>query len=296
MAQNYDYSHLTAFKDEGGHARYPSCPPCSSKILGEIPSIVGFDWDDTLVSTPRYMEYSQFKETIMYYVAHHMPMGELYTILSEDDPMGGWRLPLSRWGDNLQHRKSGVVEILSLLTEHDIPVMLISNKSEPTLMIEVKTVNLDDFFTTIVGHSSDRKPKPYTDSMNAAIKTTSADDDKVWFVGDTPFDWAAANQMGWVSIGINTEYDILPEYNTLMLPWLEENHLEYYDPIMLPICFIDSIEELHNIFVEALAARDRGIAADNTLTSVLEDEEMQDIPSTGILGSCPVCRICTAEV
>lgn len=89
-------------------------------------------------------------------------------------------------------------ETLEALRDLDIPMAIVSNKSQERLEAELQALGVRDYFKTVVGHEPSRKGKPEPDPLVEAVKALQLKDGlrNLWMVGDAPEDAQAARSDG----------------------------------------------------------------------------------------------------
>lgn len=185
-------------------------------VLQRLPQAVIFDWDNTLIEnwqtltdsvnaalaafnlplwdTQRMVENSKYS------------MRDSFPIIFGDD----WHRARDIFYTHFrQHHLNGLKQmahaetVLNLLQEHGVKLMLCSNKNGDLLRREVRHLNWNSYFSSIIGATDAEKDKPdpapahliYTHNNLKHYET-------VWFVGDTASDIICGTRAGCVTVGI----------------------------------------------------------------------------------------------
>lgn len=170
-----------------------------------------FDWDNTLVASTDAL-YSAVNHTLahlnkpiisreqVYQSTHQSPqdtftelfgtyateaMGIFYKFLREM-PMRERFTPLL-----------GAQTLLEKLKQIGIPMGVVSNKQSASLRAEIDHMIWQDYFHTIIGSGDAVADKPSPAPLNLALERMGLKPSTdIWFIGDSPVDWACAQQSG----------------------------------------------------------------------------------------------------
>lgn len=84
----------------------------------------------------------------------------------------------------------GALDVIKAIKEKNIKQFVVSNKIGITLRKEAKSLNVDDYFFSLIGASDADCDKPAVDPVNLALKSSGIELEKnnIWFVGDTVAD------------------------------------------------------------------------------------------------------------
>jgi len=99
----------------------------------------------------------------------------------------------------------GAHDLLCYLCKKSIPMAVISNKRGDALRQEVKAMQWDSYFFTVVGAGDAERDKPFADPLVYALDrhadlVCGAD---IWFVGDSCVDKECAHNAGCTSVLIH---------------------------------------------------------------------------------------------
>ncbi len=185
-------------------------------MTGNIPrpSIVLFDWDNTLVENWRTV---QAALNAALADAGKPPMG-LEAVMFQ-----GRRSPREifpeLFGDNWEHARKifydhfvanhlaglslmpGADELLQVLREQDVPLAIVSNKQGDLLRREIAYLGWGERFVSVVGAQDAARDKPDPAPVHRALELAGFSvSPAVWLVGDTDIDMRAATAAGCVPI------------------------------------------------------------------------------------------------
>lgn len=93
----------------------------------------------------------------------------------------------------------GVINLLSLLKEHNITLGIVSNMKHNSLVEEVEKMGLKDYFSVIVGAGEAPRGKPYPDAIYLALERLGLPKEilaHTWFFGDMETDEKASKAAG----------------------------------------------------------------------------------------------------
>jgi len=181
------------------------------------PDLVIWDWDGTLVNTApiiyeahNYVRVamgfdawseSEFKEISYYSTDEIYPKlyGEnvddakriLYDFFDRYDPVNTPFL-------------NGSHDVVSYLSSHDVPMVIVSNKQDHVLQKELAVASFRDGFLSAVGAGAASKDKPHADPVLLAIEKAGISNDleHVWFIGDTQTDVDCARSLDFSVVSI----------------------------------------------------------------------------------------------
>lgn len=177
----------------------------------EKPKAVIFDWDNTLAdtwpliaiainNTMRAMNKEEWnlqkvKDTV------HKSMRESFPIIFGDDWVKAGEVYKNSYRSmHLEDLKllPGALELLKTLEEKNILVCLISNKIGATLRREIKALNIQNYFFSVIGSMDASVDKPNSAPFELALLGSGIDPkkDHIWFVGDTIADIDCAYNTG----------------------------------------------------------------------------------------------------
>lgn len=177
------------------------------------PTAILFDWDNTLVNTFPII-YQGLHDA---FVAMDMEPWTFEDIMSNREGIHNSlrdsfpRIFGNRWEDarkayydsflanHLMKMEvlSGAAETLDLLSDKDIFVAIVSNKTGKYLRIEVEHLGWQNYFDRIVGANDAAKDKPYSDPVHLAMDGSGIKlDEKVLFIGDSTTDVECALNCG----------------------------------------------------------------------------------------------------
>jgi phosphoglycolate phosphatase len=95
----------------------------------------------------------------------------------------------------------GAEEVLKELSNTDIYVALVSNKTGCNLRLEVEHIGWNDYFVKIIGAKDADEDKPSPEPVYMALEGSGIDlGYDVWFVGDSITDMECAHNCGCVAI------------------------------------------------------------------------------------------------
>lgn len=100
----------------------------------------------------------------------------------------------------------GVVETLTALRGHGLPLGVCTNKAAPITAIALEALGIASFFTTVVGARDDIPRKPAPDMLLAALTTLGATPAESLVVGDSRSDVGAARAAGCPVIAVSYGY------------------------------------------------------------------------------------------
>ncbi|MCE2927927.1 MAG: HAD family hydrolase [Rickettsiales bacterium] len=179
----------------------------TSHILPKnLPSVVLFDWDDTLfdhakllphasqVFIDRYMPGKNIDDMNQEWHKDKQAFCDKYfpgqRMKPEDLTHKVWMpimhaLPREEWS-----LKPHVRQVISLLKNKGVKVGIVSNKPHDMLLEEVRHFGIEQDFDVVVGHRSDVPAKPAPDMVHEAMDKLGLSN-ACWYVGDHMDDFGA---------------------------------------------------------------------------------------------------------
>jgi phosphoglycolate phosphatase len=180
------------------------------------PKAILFDWDNTLVDTGATI-FQAFNEMLV--AMGQDPWSPEYARLNIQ-LSGREAMPLL-FGDRAAEAEAlfyknvmachldnlkpqpGAFEMLSHLSESEIPLGIVSNKRGDVLRLEVSHLGWEKWFGPIVGAGDSPKDKPAADPILHALGSIAlSPSPDIWMVGDMPVDWACAQAAGCLAIAV----------------------------------------------------------------------------------------------
>lgn len=178
------------------------------------PQAVLFDWDNTLVDTWPTIH------TALNMTLDHMqhPAWSLEKVKANVKRSMRESFPemfAQRWEEAAQHYQqsyrsihlghlqalAGAEGTLKQLRASNRFIGVVTNKKSDTLKLELDHLGWRDYFDVLVGAGDAARDKPSADPALLALKAyTGAQDDSVWFVGDTAVDLECAAAIGATAI------------------------------------------------------------------------------------------------
>ncbi len=175
-----------------------------------LPAAILFDWDNTLVDTwplihggisAVFEKRGLIPWTLdMVKERCHESAREAFPKLFPDD----WQAAMDDYYGYVHeyHLKDlallpYAVELLQALANHGVPMGIVSNKNKALLVKEVAHIGLANYFSVVVGSADTFADKPSPEPLHLALRHLHMKATRdVWFVGDSPVDWAAARAAG----------------------------------------------------------------------------------------------------
>ena len=96
----------------------------------------------------------------------------------------------------------GMLELLAKLDDEDRTVGIVSAKRHDIVQLAVDALGFGDTLDIVVGSDEAPRGKPHPDQILLALERLGADPDDTAYVGDAPFDIAAAKNAGVHAIGV----------------------------------------------------------------------------------------------
>lgn len=189
----------------------------------ELPSLIIFDWDGTLVSTLPllYGAHNNVRKELGYplwsmdeYKSYmHQSARALYPQLYGDDAERAYKILYQYVEENhLQDLKTidGAQELLEFFQELGLPSILVSNKTDKYLQREVQALGWEDLFVGVIGAGVASCDKPGKEPVEEIMKLKQLPDNllsNAIFVGDTETDIRCAENLNIPSILIGSPLD-----------------------------------------------------------------------------------------
>lgn len=86
---------------------------------------------------------------------------------------------------------NGIIELLSYLKENKYKMAIVSNKFQDGVT-QLNNHYFSDYIQVALGKSSDRRKKPYPDTVLKAINDLNSDKNKCLYIGDSEIDFETA--------------------------------------------------------------------------------------------------------
>jgi phosphoglycolate phosphatase len=186
------------------------------------PKAILFDWDNTLVNTWPLIEIATAKMfTIMgrdvneinrHNPDNHLAAKDILPKIFGDDWHKAYKVYQEEYAKNQFTSLNlfpKVFETLEFLSKHNIYLAIVSNKNGDMLRKEVAHLNLNKYFTKIVGSSDAKADKPSKEAILKSLEDSHIQANKqVWFVGDSEIDMQCALNADCTPILISNEINI----------------------------------------------------------------------------------------
>jgi phosphoglycolate phosphatase len=117
---------------------------------------------------------------------------------------------VSRKGNGLY---PGVIETLTALRAHDVPLGVCTNKADHITAIALEALGIRQFFSTVVGARDDIPRKPAPDMLLKALSSLGATPAEGLVVGDSKSDVGSARAAGCPVIAVSYGYPHGPVAN-----------------------------------------------------------------------------------
>ena len=184
-----------------------------------LPTVILFDWDNTLVDTwplihggisAVFEKRGLIPWTLnMVKERCHESAREAFPKLFPDD----WQAAMDDYYRYVhEHHLKDLalfpyaVELLQALSNHGVPMGIVSNKNKALLVEEITHIGLANYFSVVVGAADAFADKPSPDPLYLALRQLHMKATRdVWFVGDSPVDWAAARAAGVYEVRFGNE-------------------------------------------------------------------------------------------
>lgn len=189
--------------------------------LGERPTAILFDWDNTLVDNWKSIFYA-INDTLLAFGLE--PWSEEVAIeniqhsgrdsfpkLFGDRAQEAQKLFYKLFSeDNLQNLNPmpHAESLLELLLEKEIPTAIVSNKGGEFLRKEINHLGWGGYFQALVGAGDALRDKPAADPILLALKHLDIPVTReVWMIGDAPVDWDCALAAGCQPIAFGNRFE-----------------------------------------------------------------------------------------
>ena len=96
----------------------------------------------------------------------------------------------------------GVLDVLQQLKVEGGRLGIVSAKRRPTVERVVRSAGMGEYFDVVVGSDDTRRHKPDPEPVLKALEVLEAGPDEAAYVGDSPFDVAAARAAGVFAVAI----------------------------------------------------------------------------------------------
>ena len=96
----------------------------------------------------------------------------------------------------------GMLELLKKLDDEDRQVGIVSAKRHDIVKLATDALGFGDRLDVVVGSDEAPRGKPYPDQILVALERLGAEPDHTAYVGDAPFDVAAAKAAGVHAVGV----------------------------------------------------------------------------------------------
>jgi pyrophosphatase PpaX len=97
---------------------------------------------------------------------------------------------------------TGMDDVLLALKDEGPKLGLVSAKRRTTVELAFAATEIGHLFDVVVGGDETERQKPYPDPLLLALERLGATPDEAVYVGDSPFDMAAAKTGGLYAIGV----------------------------------------------------------------------------------------------
>ena len=102
------------------------------------------------------------------------------------------------------HLLPGSTEILRYCKENHLPAAVLTNKHGPHARAACDHLNLSEFLSFTIGANDTEWKKPDPKLSSFALKKLGANSEETLYVGDSPYDYETAKQVGMQSILVPT--------------------------------------------------------------------------------------------
>lgn len=175
------------------------------------PDAIIFDWDNTLVDTwpliqnainitMRAIEKEEWSLQKVRDNVHKSMRESFPDIFGAEWERAGEIYKQAYHSTNIETLKllKNSYELIKLIHQKNIPQFLVSNKIGLTLRKEVKNLQINDLFFSIIGAQDANRDKPNPDPVSFALMSSKIDFNKhvIWFIGDTIADVDCALNIG----------------------------------------------------------------------------------------------------
>lgn len=202
-----------------------------------LPHAIIFDWDNTLVSTMEVIcnalnhTLKTFNKPLIsfdqaYQNTHQSPQDSFLELFGTDASEAMvifykfiQELPMEERFSPLP----GAENLLEKIKRASIPMGVVSNKKPDVLRAEINFIGWQNYFRTVVGAGEAIADKPSPAPLNLALKRMGLDPaPTIWFIGDSPIDWACARQSGCKPLSIHISSSDPTVFHVTNFPHLEE--------------------------------------------------------------------------
>lgn len=218
--------------------------------LSSPPSIVLFDWDNTIIEHGSDAVDIFVQETGICHnnfqtlVGHGLTFPQILSkLLKCDKKVEKAAIRYREIHDDvyrgkLPHVIHMSIDFLDLLKNDNKILCVVSNRDSITLKREIKALKLDGYFDTIVGAGNAEYSKPSPEPAFIALngirapnqQTMRYDDQEVWFVGDSVADVQCANASGCVPI------------------LFSKKNVDLVEQVKIPYFLVENYTELINLY------------------------------------------------
>ncbi|NBX52917.1 MAG: HAD family hydrolase [Proteobacteria bacterium] len=175
------------------------------------PDAIIFDWDNTLVDTwpliqiainktMKHMNKDPWSLEKVRDTVHKSMRESFPEIFGNDWQKAGEIYKKSYTDINIDNLKllNNSFELINFIYRKNIPQFLVSNKVGITLRKEVKKLQINELFFSIVGAQDANRDKPNFDPVDFALMSSGIETKKhkIWFIGDTIADVECALNIG----------------------------------------------------------------------------------------------------
>lgn len=183
-------------------------------MLPEPPRAILFDWDNTLVDSWVTIHHALSKtfedmgrepwnmEEVKLNIRHSLR--DSFPALFGND----WEKAADLYRSHFHSCHLGMLspiegakETLTLLSEQDIPLCILSNKTGKFLREEVEALGWQPYFHRVVGATDAAHDKPATDPVHMALEGSGVEaGETVWIIGDSVIDIECAQNAGCLAV------------------------------------------------------------------------------------------------
>jgi pyrophosphatase PpaX len=96
----------------------------------------------------------------------------------------------------------GVLDVLQQLKIESRRLGIVSAKRRPTVERALRSAGMGEYFDVVVGSDDTQRHKPDPEPVLKALELLEADPDEAAYVGDSPFDVAAARAAGVFAVAV----------------------------------------------------------------------------------------------
>lgn len=178
--------------------------------MSQKPKAILFDWDNTLVDTwPTIHEALNHTLRFMQHPEWDLAKTKANVKKSMRDAFplmfgNKWEDAAKQYQDYYRsihlthlHPLPRALDVVSMLSDSDAFVGVVSNKRGETLRTEINNLGWDKYFDVIVGADDAHADKPHCAPVELALKESGMKAGAhVWFIGDTIVDLECANSSG----------------------------------------------------------------------------------------------------